>query len=40
VLILNEQLSLNSVIGATFVIGALLMLSVVESRAETVTVHQ
>jgi drug/metabolite transporter (DMT)-like permease len=40
VLILNEQLSLNSVIGATFVIGALLMLSVVESRSETVTAHQ
>jgi drug/metabolite transporter (DMT)-like permease len=40
VLILNERLSLNSVIGATFVIGALLMLSVVESRTETVTAHQ
>ena len=40
VLILNERLSLNSVIGATFVIGALLMLSVVESRSETVTAHQ
>jgi hypothetical protein len=37
---LNERLSLNSVIGATFVIGALLMLSVVESRTETVTAHQ
>ena len=40
VLVLNEQLSLNSMIGATFVIGALLMLSVVESRSETVTAHQ
>jgi drug/metabolite transporter (DMT)-like permease len=40
VLILNERLSLNSMIGATFVIGALLMLSVVESRSETVTAHQ
>ena len=40
VLVLNEQLSLNSMIGATFVIGALLMLSVVESRSETVSAHQ
>jgi drug/metabolite transporter (DMT)-like permease len=32
--------TLNSMIGATFVIGALLMLSVVESRSETVTAHQ
>jgi len=40
VLILNERLSVNSMIGATFVIGALLMLSVVESRSETVTAHQ
>ncbi|MFY9481919.1 MAG: DMT family transporter [Ilumatobacteraceae bacterium] len=40
VLVLNERLSLNSMIGATFVIGALLMLSVVESRSETVTAHQ
>ena len=40
ILILNEHLSLNRVIGAAFVIGALLMLSVVESRSETVTAHQ
>jgi drug/metabolite transporter (DMT)-like permease len=40
VLVLNERLSLNSMIGATFVIGALLMLSVVESRSETVSAHQ
>lgn len=40
VLILNERLSLNSIIGASFVIGALLMLSVVESRSETVIAHQ
>jgi drug/metabolite transporter (DMT)-like permease len=40
ILILNETMSLNRVIGAAFVIGALLMLSVVESRSETVTAHQ
>ena len=39
VLILNEHLSLNSVIGAAFVIGALLMLSIVESKSETVSAH-
>ena len=40
VLILNERLTLNSAIGATFVIGALLMLSIVESKSETVSAHQ
>ena len=39
VLILGERLSLNSVIGAAFVIGALLMLSIVESKSETVSAH-
>jgi drug/metabolite transporter (DMT)-like permease len=35
VIFLGEELTVNRVIGASFVIGALIALSVLESRAES-----
>lgn len=40
IIFLHEQLSLNRVIGASFVIGALISVSVLESRSVTIPVHQ
>ena len=40
IIFLHEQLSLNRVIGASFVIGALISVSVLESRDATIPVHQ
>ena len=40
VIFLNEGLTTTRVIGATFVIGALVALSVLESRNETALAHQ
>jgi len=40
IIFLHEQLTLNRVIGAGFVIGALISLSVLESRTAAIPVHQ
>ncbi len=40
IIFLHEQLTLNRVIGAGFVIGALISISVLESRTATIPVHQ
>ena len=40
VIFLNEAVTTTRVIGATFVIGALIALSVLESRNETALAHQ
>ncbi len=40
IIFLHEQLTLNRVIGAGFVIGALISVSVLESRTASVPVHQ
>ncbi|NBY60890.1 MAG: hypothetical protein EBQ54_00845 [Actinobacteria bacterium] len=40
VIFLNEAVTITRVIGATFVIGALIALSILESRDEAALEHQ